>query len=462
MMASLWTQLHRRSVPAARNARERILSAAVLVGSITAAVKLAGAAKVAVMAKYFGTGDQMDAFLVAFLLPSFVAEVLAASFSAALIPAFIEARECEGLDSAKELLSGVLAWTVALLVVGTFALAALSHWIVVALGSGFSPATLALAQSLFLVLSPVFVLSGISATWRAVLNAGERFALPALAPGMTPLVTILLLSLVGRAWGAYTLAYGAVIGTLLEVALIGATMKRQGYPLLPRRTVANPHLRQIGEQYTPLLAAAAISGGSVLVDQAMAAMLGPGSVSVLGYGIKITNVLLVVGTTAISTAVLPHFSALAARRRWVEMQRMLRTYVRGILAAGVPIVAVLVLLAEPLTRVLLERGEFTGGDTRMVAAVQHFSLPQVPVCMAGILVVRLISAVKANWLLPQGAIMNLAINAVFNAIFMRFWGVSGIALSTTLSNLISYSYLYFRMCRILGRISMGQAATVVP
>jgi len=462
MMASLWTPLHRRSVSAARNARERILSAAVLVGSITAAVKLAGAAKVAVMAKYFGTGEEMDAFLVAFLLPSFVAEVLAASFSAALIPAFIEARESEGLDSAKDLLSGVLAWTVALLVVGTFALAALSHWIVVALGSGFSKATLALAQSLFLVLSPVFVLSGISATWRAVLNAGERFALPALAPGMTPAVTIVLLALLGRAWGAYTLAYGAVVGTLLEVALVGATMKRLGYPLLPRRGAANPRLRQIGEQYTPLLAAAGISGGSVLVDQAMAAMLGPGSVSVLGYGIKITNVVLVVGTTAISTAVLPHFATLAARRRGVELQRTLHAYVRGILAAGVPVVAALILLAEPLIRVLLERGEFTGGDTRMVAAVQRFSLLQVPVCMAGILVVRLISAVKANWLLPQGAAMNLAVNTVFNAIFMRFWGVSGIALSTTLSNLVSYSYLYFRLRRILAGVAKDETAAVIP
>ncbi len=449
MIASLRTQLHRWSAPSERTVNQKILSAAVVVGAITMAVKLAGAAKVAVMAHFFGTGDEMDAFLVAFLLPSFVAEVLAASFSAALIPAFIEVRETEGVESAADLISSVLAWTVGLLVLGTFVLAALSHWIMVALGSGFSGAKLDLAQSLFLVLLPVFVLSGISATWRAVLNAGERFALPSIAPGMTPIATIVLLMVVGKNWGAYSLALGAVIGTLIEVFLVGLTMKRLGYPLLPRRAVVDARLRLVGEQYAPLLAAAAISGGSVMVDQAMAAMLGAGSVSALGYGIKITNVALVVGTTAISTAVLPHFSAMSARQDWLGVRRTLGVYMRGVLAVSVPAVLALSWFAEPLVRVLLERGEFTTGDTLLVAAVQRYSLLQVPICMAGILVVRLISALRANSLLPQGAVLNLVANTVLNLIFMRYWGVAGIALSTTIAHLLSYGYLFLRMRRIL-------------
>lgn len=449
MIASLRTQLQRWSAPSEKTVNQRILSAAVVVGAITMAVKLAGAAKVAVMARFFGTGDEMDAFLVAFLLPSFVAEVLAASFSAALIPAFIEVRETEGVESAADLISSVLAWTVALLIVGTFILAALSHWIMVALGSGFSGAKLDLAQSLFLVLLPVFVLSGISATWRAVLNAGERFALPSFAPGMTPIATILLLMVVGRSWGAYSLALGAVIGTLIEVLLVGLTMKQLGYPLWPRRVAVDARLRLVGEQYAPLLAAAAISGGSVMVDQAMAAMLGAGSVSVLGYGIKITNVALVIGTTAISTAVLPHFSKMSARQNWQGVRRTLGAYLRGVLAVSVPAVLALAWFAEPVVRLLLERGEFTVADTGMVAEVQRYSLLQVPICMAGILVVRLISALRANSLLPQGAVLNLVANTILNLIFMRHWGVAGIALSTTIAHLLSYGYLFLRMRRIL-------------
>jgi putative peptidoglycan lipid II flippase len=448
MIAELRTHLNRWSAPAGRSVNERILAAALTVGALTLLVKLAGAVKVMVMANHFGTGDEMDAFLIAFLLPSFVAEVLAASFSAALIPTFVEIREQEGRAKAVELLSGVTSWTLRLLLVVTIALALCSHWIVALLGSGFSEAKLEQAQALFLALLPLLVLSGVSATWRAVLNAGEKFALAAIAPGMTPLLTIALLVAFDVRWGAYTLVLGAVVGTLLEVALVGHTLRQQGYPLLPRWSAANARLRLVGEQYAPLLASALITGGSVLVDQAMAARLGSGSVSVLNYGIKIVTVVLMVGTTALSTAVLPHFSRMTAQRDWSGVRATLGAYLRGVLAVSVPLILLLIYFAEPIVRLLLERGAFTEADTSMVAAVQANSLLQVPICLAGVLIVRVISALKSNSLLLHGAILNMLINVSLNLIFMRWWGVAGIALSTTIAHLISYSYLFLRLRKL--------------
>ena len=451
MIASLRAHLFRWSEPAGRSVNERIFAAALTVGALATLVRILGGAKVVVIANHFGTGDALDAFLIAFLLPAFVAEVLAASFSAALIPTFIEVRDNEGREKAIELMSGVLFWTVGLLLAGSVAMALLSRGIVSLLGSGFPAGKLALAQSLFLAMAPVFVLTGISATWRAVLNAGERFVLPALAPGMTPLATILLLVILERRWGAYTLAAGAVAGTIVEVILVGCAMKRQGYPLLPRRRLADPRLRMVGEQYAPLLAGALISGGSVLVDQAMASTLGPGSVSVLGYGIKIVTVVLAIGTTAISTAVLPHFSKMTARRDWAGVRATLGFYLRGVLKISVPIILVLMYFAEPVVRALFQRGAFTEADTHLVANVQAFSLLQVPICLAGVLIVRVISALKSNHLLLRGALLNLAVNVVLNLVFMRWWGVAGIALSTTVTHLVSYGYLFVMMRRLVRR-----------
>lgn len=448
MIAELRTHLNRWNATSGRSVNERILAAALTVGALTLLVKLAGAVKVMVIAKHFGTGDEMDAFLIAFLLPSFVAEVLAASFSAALIPTFVEVREQEGRAKAEELLSGVTSRTLHLLLLVTVALALCSHWIVALLGSGFSQAKLEQAQMLFLTLLPLLVLSGVSATWRAVLNAGEQFALAAIAPGMTPLLTIALLVAFDVRWGAYTLVLGAVVGTVLEVALVGYTLRQQGYPLLPRWNAADARLRLVGEQYAPLLASALIIGGSVLVDQAMAAKLGSGSVSVLNYGIKIVTVILMVGTTALSTAVLPHFSRMTALRDWSGVRATLGAYLRGVLAVSVPLILLLIYFAEPMVRLLLERGAFTEADTSMVAAVQANSLLQVPICLAGVLIVRVISALKSNRLLLQGAILNMAVNVSLNLIFMRWWGVAGIALSTTIAHLISYAYLFLRLRKL--------------
>ncbi len=449
MIATLRAQLLRLSAPTTKSVNERIFAALLTVGTLTMLVKVAGAAKVMVMANHFGTGDEMDAFLIAFLLPSFVAEVLAASFSAALIPTFVEILELEGHDRAAELLSGVVLWTVRVLFVATLVLAVCSPWIVALLGSGFSEVKLEQAQSFFLALLPILILSGISATWRAVLNAGERFALPAIAPGMTPLLTIALLLVFDRQFGAYTLAAGAVFGTVLELCLVGFVLKQHGYPLLPKRLAVDARLRVVGEQYAPLLAGALISGGSIMVDQAMAAALGSGSVSVLGYGIKIVTVVLAIGATAISTAVLPHFSKMTARGDWDGVRSTLGAYLRAVLAVSVPIILVLMYFAEPVVRALLERGAFTEADTHMVAAIQTCSLLQVPICLAGVLIVRVISALKSNHLLLRGALLNIVVNIALNLLFMRWWGVAGIALSTTIAHAVSYTYLFLCMRKLM-------------
>ena len=74
---------------------------AALVGVLATAAKLAGAAKVMVTARYFGAGDQLDAFVIAFLLPAFFTDIVAGSFGASFIPAFIRVRSDQGDAAAR-------------------------------------------------------------------------------------------------------------------------------------------------------------------------------------------------------------------------------------------------------------------------------------------------------------------------------------------------------------------------
>lgn len=109
----------------------RMLADTVTVGGWTAAIKAAGAAKVILAARLFGAGDEMDAYLIAFLLPSFFIDVLAGSIDSALIPALVEAREKQGRAAAEQLYSSALAAAGA-----GFTLAAL---VVAAAAGGFCP-----------------------------------------------------------------------------------------------------------------------------------------------------------------------------------------------------------------------------------------------------------------------------------------------------------------------------------
>ncbi len=340
-----------------------------------------------------------------------------------------------------------------LLIIVSVLLALSASYVLPVVASGFSSEKLSLVRSLYYVLLPCLVLSGLATTWGAILNAENRFAFAATVPMVTSLVTMLLVLVLGTHWGVHALAVGTAGGLLLESGLLGWWLGRQGISPIPRWHGVTPPVRQVWNQYTPMVAGALLMGGTSIVSQSMAAMLDPGSVSVLAYGSKITALLLGIASLAVSTAVLPHFSQMVAIGSWSSVRHTLVIYARLIVLITLPIALVLIYFSEPLVRLVFQRGAFTEADTQLVAWVQDLYLLQVPVVVLGILIVRLISALQANRILMWGAVINLSLNIVCNYLLIQWLAVAGIALSTTLMYLVSTSFLLYMALSLMNRVS---------
>ncbi|HEY9710146.1 MAG TPA: murein biosynthesis integral membrane protein MurJ [Oculatellaceae cyanobacterium] len=419
----------------------QIFSAAITVGFMTALVKVVAVGKELVVAWRFGTGEALDAFFIAFIVPSFIFVVVAESFNAALIPTYIRVREQEGLEVAQRLFSGVVVWSLVLLTIITILMIVTAPLYLPWLAGGFSPQKLDLTFHLICTIAPVVPLSGIVVIWGAVLNAGERFALAAISPALTALITILLL-LANKNWGIFSLAIGLVCGTLLEMILLGAALKRQGMSLRPKWYGFDSHLRQVASQYIPMIAGALLMCSTSLVDQSMAAMLSPGSVAALNYGSKVIALPISLITTAVSTAVIPYFSEMVADRNWLGVRDTMKRYLWLVVITTVPVTVVLFLFSQPIIEVLLQRGSFTAKDTHIVAQIQAMYALQLPFNVGGIFVVRLISSMQLNQILMWASGLNLIINICLNYLFMQWIGVIGIALSTSCVYAFSFSFVF--------------------
>ncbi|MDZ8050458.1 MAG: murein biosynthesis integral membrane protein MurJ [Aulosira sp. ZfuVER01] len=431
----------------------QIFRAAVTVGLFTILVKIVAVAKELVVAQKFGTGDDLDAFFIAFLIPSSIISVVAGSFNAALIPTYIQVREREGKKAAQKLFSGTTVWSLGLLGITTILTVASAPWYLPLMARGFSPEKLDLTFHLLCAIAPLVMLTGFVVIWSAVLNAGERFAIAAVSPIITPIVTILLLLIVVKSWGIYALVAGLICGAALELTFLGIALHRQGISLLPRWYGFDSHLRQVTKQYLPMIAGALLMSSTSLVDQAMAAMLPSGSVAALNYGNKVIALPISLSTTALSTAVIPYFSKMVASDDWAGIRRTLNHYLRIIFVVTVVLGGFLFAFSELIVRILFQRGSFTANDTHLVAQIQSCFALQIPFYVAGILVVRLISAVKANHILMYGSAINLIANISLNYIFMQKMGITGIALSTSCVYAISFSYLFYNWCLLSRKYS---------
>lgn len=419
----------------------RIFSAMMTVGALNSVFMLISSLRELVVAHRFGVGDNLDAFLVAYLVPATAVSIVAGSFNAALIPTFIQVRDQEGKAAAQRLFSGVLIWSAALLVVVSVLLALAASYFIPLLGSGFNPDKLAQTRSLFFVLLPVIPLNGIFVIWAAVLNASERFAIATITPVITPVLAMAVIYLMSSAWGIYSYAVVIPAGAVIEGLVLAAALRRQGISVVPRWHGLDPVLKQVMNQYAPMIAGAFIMSGTSLVDQAMAAMLGPGSVSVLNYGRKITTVAVGISSMAISAAVMPHFSRMVAAKNWSGVRDTLKSYIPLILLATVPLALILILSAPTMVSLLFQRGAFTAADTVQVASVQSLYMLQLPFYVLGILCVRLVSAFKAGHILMWGTVISFVLNIILDYLLMGWFGVAGIALSTSMVYVAALCYL---------------------
>ena len=435
----------------------KILNATISIATCSALAGLAAAAKELVVARWFGLSDAVDAFLIAYLLPSFLVNLVAGSFSPAMIPTFIQVREGEGKEAAQRLFSSFMVISVGLLVGISALVGIFAPYFLPILGSGFSPAKLMLTRQLLYALLPFIALSGLAVTWTGILNAGERFGLPALSLILNPLSAICSLLLLGRRWGIFALVAGTVAGVALQAAVLGWMLSQRGVRLEPRWHGFDPNLRRVIGQYAPMLACALLMGSSDLVNQSMAAMLEPGSVAALNYARKVVSVFIVVGATPLGTAALPYFSRMVADRDWSGCRSTLRTYVRSIALLTVPLTLGLMVFSHPLIRILFQRGAFTAEDTRVVSHVLVFLSPEIPFLILVILGIRLISALKRNSVLAVIAGVNMALNLMLNLILMKYAGVAGIALSTSCVFLVSWVLVFSSISRSVERLSFSEA-----
>jgi putative peptidoglycan lipid II flippase len=430
----------------------RIFGAAVVVGLMTVVVRGMGMLKELLVAWRFGRSDDLEAFLLAFVVPSMAVSVIAGTLGPSLIPTFVRVRDTRGPEAAAALYVRVATWSAGLLLVATALMVVGAPLYVPHLGRGFGPEKIALATRLVYVMAPLVLFSGMAGVAGAILNANERFALPALGPVLPALGAGLGVLVSGGTRDAYPMAFGLVAGHLVEAVVLVGWLARSGLHLRLARPTLDPDSRFVLSQYLPMVGGSLLMVNTQIVDQAMAAMLPAGSLSALSYGTKIMAVPLNIAVTALGTALVPYLSVLVARHDWGALRHTVAKYLRLSLGAALLPVIVFTYWAEPLVRLFFERGAFGPEDTRVVAGVQALASLQIPFFLAGILVVRTISSLSANQILIWGNVLNLTVNVALNLLFMRSLGVAGIALSTSVMYLVSLAFLYAGYSRTVGRL----------
>jgi putative peptidoglycan lipid II flippase len=425
----------------------RLLRGFATVGVLAAAVKLVSLAKELYVASVYGRAGELDAFLLALVLPTTIAGVVGGAFHQAAVPLYARWRaggEAAGADVALRRAFGV---GVVVAAAAGLALAAIGGPLLGSFASGFDAAKLAVTASMLVALAPVAALAAWNAMAAAPLHAVERYGAVSLVPAFTPLATLVALAAAGPA-GGWPLVAGTVAGAALEGGVLAAVLRARGLPWrpsLPR--LSDPKVRALLGQAAPALGGMLLHTATAIVDQVMASRLEPGSVAALGYASRLVSAPLGLATLALGTAsfaVLSSLRAAEGRERFESVARRLAVRVAAVTLAGA---AALALAAPWIVRLLYERGRFGAEDTALVASMVRIFAFMVPPFVVGVLGVKVLAAAGRNRSIVPIAAVNLAASVGFNLALVHFLGIRGIAVANVAVYSLSCAQIWWAVRR---------------
>lgn len=429
----------------------RVAQAAVWVTIVIAFVKVASTLKEFVVAGAYGRSDMMDAFLAAFIIPNLLVNLLAESMNQALVPSLIRVRLQDGRQRAQQLWANSLARSMALLLLTSVFAAIVAPFSFRLIAWNFSPAKLELSIHLFYALLPFVVLSGISANCSAVLNSVYRFLVPAVAPVLIPLLSVLAIFFFARSLGIWALIIGTLGGALLQLLIVTGALRGSGYSFKIHFAKTRNEDRQVTRQFVSIMLSSVIASGGLIVDQALAATLPSGSIAALAFGGRFISVACAVIAGSVASTVSPHLATLNAQSDWEAVRSALRCWTRRMLMVSVPTALCLILGSRLLIRITLQHGAFTATDTPLVASVVSLYALQIPFFAVSRVHYRFLLAMNRSDLILYCGIVNLVLDVVLDLVCMRWMGVAGLALATSLWTIFTWAFLAFWSRQLLRR-----------
>jgi len=448
----------------------RLARSTAMFSAATGLSRIAGLVREVVAASYFGVTAQMSAFTIAFQVPNLVRSLFAdAAIQAAFVPIFTEQLEQGNRREAFRLASSLI-FLVGLILGALTALFILLAPVVMPL---FVPDRYMdvedLTVSLSRLLFPIILLLGTTGMVVGILNSFDRFGAFAIAPFFWNVVIIAVLAGLAPAFPKedeiYAYAIGVLAGTLVQLAIPVWDLRKTPFGL--RRAVAaifsfkradwrDSNVRRILVLMLPVTISLGLININLLINSTVGFLVSEQAPAAIDKAFRIYMLPQGVFSVAIATVLFPTLARLAARADIDRLRSTMANGIRQILLLLIPAAASILVLAEPMTRLVYERGVFDAASTDLVSEALFWFAVSLPASGVFLLQTRTFFSLQRPWVPTLVGAANLVITAVAALMLYKPYGVGGIVAATSLATIMSVIVGGVILHGALGRLELGQ------
>lgn len=355
-----------------------VLKAAWLIAMVTIASKLIGFVRDMVVANFYGATLVSDAYFYALQIPSLAIIILGGvggPFHSAAVAVFskLVGADDKPDDEVNRLYNTFLTCSFlffALLAVAGFFFADQIMGLIISAGA---PELISLASTHFKIMSPIILIGGIIGIYYGLLIVHKQFILPNLSPMILSLVVIVSISLAHNDKSGYVLAGATLLGAICQILIQFPKLRQIGYRIKPNLDIKNnPQFKNICELLFPAILSSTIGQIGIYIDMFFASNLVLGAWTAVVFANRIFQFPVGILVTAFLVPLFPIFSRLAGSGDEDSIRTYFNKGVGVLLFAAIPMIILILLLAQDGISLVFERGAFNANAVVMVSEALCF------------------------------------------------------------------------------------------
>ncbi|MBC7915790.1 MAG: polysaccharide biosynthesis C-terminal domain-containing protein [Pyrinomonadaceae bacterium] len=410
-----------------------------VVALVSVFIKVTGFYKETLVASSFGLSELLDTYLIAVLIPSFVQNVFINALSNLFVPNYITELKTSNQKKAFQSVSFLIVTGIVVLL--TILCLIFSEFFLTIVFPNHTESYYLLIRTQFYWILPCLFFWGYSSMLASLLEVNNRFLHSTFSPIFVTITTVLSLLFFKEELQEKVLAFGMLSGSILSfLYLLSLCVYYKEISL--GKPVINDNIQIMISQLPPKVASGFLSGSNSFVDQFFAAQLITGSIAALNYGGRIPAFTVGMLILPLGSVLLPHFSR-AINEDLIKAYKQLFLILKGVFVSSLVLAVIGIIFSNDIVRLLFERKEFTANDTFIVANIQKIGLLYIPFYLCTLISVKFLTAMNKNKFMAWTSFWNLGVNLILNIVFMKFFGIYGLALSTTIMYILSSS-IYVR------------------
>jgi putative peptidoglycan lipid II flippase len=419
--------------------------------------RVVGLLREIVAASFFGTRGPASAFTLAFQIPNLVSNLFAnAALSAAFVPVFTELLQ-RGRKKEAFRLASTLFWIMLIVLGAVTAFFILAAGVIMPLftGSAFNGPLDTLTVSLSRILFPVVLILGLTGILVAVLQSYDHFTIPAISPAVWNVVIIALLVILrphfpggyehGNQLHAY--AFAILVATFVQLLLAAAALGRIDFRLQMHIDWHDPRVRQVFTLMLPVTIGLGIVNLDQVINSAFGTLVSDQAPRAIDNAFRVYMLPQGLFSVAVATVLFPTLSRMAANRDVGAMRRAVGVGMRQINLLLIPAAAFIIVLPNPIVRLLFQRGEFNSYSTHIVAVALFWFAFSLPFGGLNLLLTRTFFAVQRPWIPTRLAAVNIVIDVIVSVALYKPLGIAGLIIGTVVANAVM-TFLQVQRLRI--------------